>query len=217
MSPHGCRSRRFVLGLLAACLALTPARPATALHRDVYKEIRSRYEGLTLRLRIDLRVSDTPMAANVVSLSGVGHGRESSPVLFTALEEVFVQRVSNDGRDQIAFALYRSEDESRFLRSVPSPLPGYPPTSTGGSLPGFARQGSTELVFQVRAAKKEPGLQREEMETLLQRAFYLGDAEPTTGELEAFVRRHSSLPLSRLQALTGLPAERIRDLLQAAD
>jgi len=205
------------MSLLAIGLALLTAPPTAALNRDLYKELRSRYEGLTLRLRIDLRSANTPLAANMVSLSGVGHGRESSPVLFTALQQVFVQRVTNDGRDQVAFTLYRSEEESKFLRSVPAPMPGHPPTGAGGSLPGFARQGSTELVFQVRAGKQEPSAQLDEMETLLRRAFYLGDDQPTPEDLEAFVRRHTSLPISRLQALTGFTAERIRDILRATD
>jgi len=43
-----------------------------------------------------------------------------------------------------------------------------------------------------------------------------GPSEPTREELEAFVRRHSGWPISRLRAATGLAEEDIRALLQGA-
>ena len=57
--------------------------------------IRSRYEGLSLRLRVDLKAAGRATDPNVVSLDGVGYPSERSPILFSALDTVYVQSESN--------------------------------------------------------------------------------------------------------------------------
>ena len=65
------------------------------------------------------------------------------------------------------------------------------------------------------SGKKDPQGQLDEIETLLDRVFYL-KSEPSPEDMENFVRRHTGMPISRLRDLTGLPEERIRTLLKDA-
>jgi hypothetical protein len=202
---------RFLLALTPV-LALSAGAPG-AVERDIYREIRGRYEGLVLPLRIDLRTAVTATPPNTVSLDGVGYARESAPVLFGRLERVFLQRIINDGKTHLELTVYRSREEADSLRAIdiPQPMGGNP--LAGRTLAGFARQGSTSVLLQVNAGRKDPERQREEIETLLKKIFYI-ESEPSVDELEDFVRAHRGMAMNRLRALTGLSPEKIRALLE---
>ncbi|HEX9427636.1 MAG TPA: hypothetical protein VGA64_07595 [Candidatus Polarisedimenticolia bacterium] len=194
---------------------LCAARSAAAVDRQVYKEVRARHEGMSYRLRIDLDQAQGANDPNVVSLQGVGHAREKGRVLFGQLETVFVERVINAGGSRLELSVYGSKEDAQRLRASNIPQPGYPGSSYGRTIGSFAQLGSTSILFEVGSGKKEPAAQAEEIETLLDRVFYLGSG-PTPEELEAFVRQHAGLPLQRLRELTGLDSETVRRLIKAA-
>ncbi|HXH27839.1 MAG TPA: hypothetical protein VNL37_02275 [Candidatus Polarisedimenticolia bacterium] len=195
--------------LLCAGLGVGSAR---ALEKGTYRTLRGRLEGRTLRLRMDLRASDTPLSANTISLEGVRHGRESSPVLFTQLQTVFVQRVTNQGKTRLGLTVYKSEGEAKYLRgAVPPPYAANP--NAAGTVAAYARLGSTSVVLELKAGKNDPKAQLEEAETLLDRLFYMS-GEPSREELESFVRRHPYMPLSQLEKLTGLDEETVKGLVE---
>src|SRR2546422_11690478 len=200
------------VALAAGLLAFTDVR---ALQRDIFKEIRSRYEGRSLRLRIDLKAAGRATDPNVVSLDGVGYPSERSPILFSALETVFLQRMTNEGGTRVGLTVYRSEDEANRLRASAIPGPTMANPNFGRTLATFAQQGSTSVVLELKAGKKDTAGQRQEIETLLDRVFYL-KSDPTRDDLESFVRHHAALPVSRLHAVTALPAREIRALLRDA-
>jgi len=192
---------------------LLPGPGARAVPRDVCKAIRDHYGGLTLRLRIDLRAAGRAGDANVVSLDGVGYPSERAPVLFTSLESVYLQRIISEGGSLLGLTVYRSREEADRLRAsaVPQPMGANP--NFGRTLATFAQQGSTSVILELKAGKKDAAGQRQEIETLLDRVFYLR-SDPTRDDLETFVRLHAALPLSRLRAITGLPDDEIRALLE---
>ena len=196
-------------------LLLLSAAPAEAIHRDAYKEVRGRYEGLTLRLRIDLKAAGHAVEPNVVSLEGAGGGRERSPVLFGRLEKVYVERVMSEGPTRLGLTVYRSQEEAARLRATAIPQPGNPNPNFSRTMASFAQQGSTTVVLDLKAGKKDPQHQMEEIETLLDRVFYL-KGEPTLEEMQDFVRRHRGMSITQLRSLTGLDPEEIRALLKEA-
>lgn len=204
------------LAALAVCLLA--ARGAWAIERDTYKDIRSRYEGLSFRLRIDLKAAGRATDPNVVSLDGIGSSSERSPVLFGSLETVYVQRVTNEGGTRLSLTVYRSQEEANRLRASAIPGPAMANPNYGRTIATFARQDSTSVLLELKAGKKDPKGQMEEIEALLDKVFYLR-SEPAREDLEDFVRRHSGWSISRLRAATGLPEEDIRALLkgQSAD
>ena len=199
--------------LAAACLLSAPG--AWAIQRDTCKEIRSRYEGLTFRLRIDLKAAGRAVDPNVVDLDGVGYPSERSPTLFSGLETVYLQRITNEGGTRLGLTVYRSQEEANRLRASAIPGPAIANPNYSGTLATYAQQGSTSVILELKAGKKDPQGQLQEIETLLDRVFYV-KSEPTREELEAFVRRHTGMPISRLHAMTGLPEEEIRALLKDA-
>jgi hypothetical protein len=199
--------------LVAICLSPTPA--LRAVQRDTYKDIRSRYEGLSFRLRVDLRAAGRATDPNVVSLDGVGYPSERSPILFSALDTVYVQRITSEGGTRLGLTVYRSQEEADRLRASAIPAPSMANPNYGRTLATFAQQGSTSVILELKAGKKDAPGQLAEIETLLDRVFYL-KSEPTREELETFVRRHTGWPISRLRAATGLPEEDIRALLKDA-
>lgn len=211
--PAGAR-RRLIVALLAAG-SLLPARSVEAIQRDTCREIRGRYEGLALRLRIDLKAAAGAAEPNIVSLEDVGQPGERSPVLFGSLETVYVQRITSEGSSRLGLTVYRSEEEARRLRASAIPGPSMANPAYDRTLAAFARQGSTTVLLELRAGKKDPQGQLDEIETLLDRVFYL-KSEPAREDLENFVRRHTGIPISKLRALTGLPEDRIRSLLKEA-
>ena len=198
--------------VLAAAL-LAPAPPLGAIEREVFKDIRDRYEGLALRLRIDLKAATGAAEPNVARLEGISQPSERSPVLFGSLETVFVQRITREGGSRLGLTVYRSEDEAKRLRASAIPGPSLSNPAYDRTLAAFARQGSTTVVLDLRAGKNDTQAQRDEIETLLDRVFYL-KSEPGTEALEDFVRRHTGMPISKLHSLTGLPDDRIRTLLK---
>lgn len=200
---------------LAALLLAASITPLPAIEKATYRDIRGRYEGLTLRLRLDLKAATQAPIPNVLGLEGLRHGSERAPILFGRLEEVFVERVTREGASRLGLTVYRSREEAERLRAsaVPPPMMMGNP-NLGGTLAAFARQGSTSVILELRAGKKDPDGQRREIETLLQRLFH--HSEPPREELEDYVRRHPGVSISRLQAITGLDAESIRRLLQEA-
>jgi hypothetical protein len=204
--------RTVVKAQVLALLILLSVGPAEAIHRDAFREARDRYEGLTFRLRLELRAAGHAVEPNVVSLEGVGGGRERSPVLFGRLEKVYVERVMSEGATRLGLTVYRSQEEAERLRATAIPQPGNPNPNFGRTMAAFAQQGSTTVVLDLKSGKKDPQGQLEEIETLLGRVFYL-KGEPTREELEDFVRQNRGMPMSRLRSLTGLPAEAIRALL----
>ncbi len=200
--------------LLTAGL-LWPARDIGAIQRDTCREIRGRYEGLAFRLRIDLKGATGAAEPNIVSLEGVGQPGGRSPVLFGSLETVYVQRITSEGGSRLGLTVYRSEEEARRLRASAIPGPSMANPAYDRTLAAFARQGSTTVLLELRAGKKDAQGQMEEIETLLDRVFYM-KSEPAREDMENFVRRHTGMPISRLRALTGLPEDRIRSLLKEA-
>src|SRR2546425_177748 len=198
------------VALAAGLLSFTDAR---AIQRDIFKEIRSRYEGRSFQLRIDLKAAGRATDPNVVSLDGVGYPSERSPILFSSLERVYLQRITSEGATRLGLTVYRSEDEANRLRASAIPGSTMANPNFGRTLATFAQQGSTGVVLEVKAGKKDPQGQLAEIETLLDRVFYL-KSEPTRDDLETFVRRHTGWSISRLRAVTGLPEEDIRALLK---
>jgi hypothetical protein len=185
---------------------------AWAIEKGTYRTLRDRLEGRTLRLRVDLRAADTPLAANTISLEGMRHGRETSPVLFMQMQTVYVQRVINLGKTRLGLTVYRSEGESKYLRgAVPPPYAANP--NATGTVAAYARQGSTGINLELKAARSDPAAQLKEAETLLDRLFYMS-GEPSREELEFFVRRHPYLPLSQLEKLTGLDEATVKGLVE---
>jgi hypothetical protein len=211
------------IAILAAALA-TPAALATAaglattpvlaIERDAYRDIRGRYEGLTLRLRLDLKAATRAPIPNVLSLEGLGHGSERAPILFGRLEKVYIERVTREGGTRLGLTLYRSREEADRLRASDVPSPMMPNPNFGGTLAAFARQGSTSVILDLRSRKQDGRAQLAEIEVLLERLFYRG--EPPREELEDYVRAHPGMPISRLQAITGLDPDTIRRLVQEA-
>jgi hypothetical protein len=197
---------------LAASLALLVAAtgPARAIDRDLYKDLRGRYEGMTLRLRIDLKTPAQAAIPNRIGLDGVGYGRETAPVLFGRMESVFIDRVTSEGGTRLGLTLYRSEEDALRTRALAIPQPGMANPNLGRTMAAFAQLDSTSLVLELKASKKDPLGQLAEIETLLQRVFYFTD--PTHDELVEFVRAHAGWSLGRLQSLTGLPADLIRTI-----
>src|SRR5882672_183524 len=175
-----------VLASAVAALLLASTGPAPAVDRDVYKEIRGRYEGMTLRLRVDLMAARRALPPNIMSLDGMSHARENAPVLFGRLERVFLERVTNTGKTRLELTVYRTHEEADRLRAsaIPQPMGGNP--LAGPTLAGFAQQGSTSVILELRAGKNEPQAQLAEAETLLNRLFFL-KSEPSREELEDFV------------------------------
>jgi hypothetical protein len=196
-------------------LLLGPAAPATPVSREAFKEIRARYEGLTLRLRIDLKAAISAAIPNVVSLDGVGYGRERAPVVFGRMEKVYLERIASEGSARLGLTVYRSREEADRLRASAIPQPTSANPNFGRTLAAFAQQGSTSIVLELKAAKKDPQAQREEIEALLDRVFYRD--EPGREEMERFVREHRGMPISRLRSLTGLDAGTIRRILDEAE
>jgi hypothetical protein len=168
-----------------------------------------------LRLRVDLKAAGRATDPNVVSLDGVGYPSERSPILFSALDTVYVQRVTNEGGTRLGLTVYRDKEEADRLRASAIPMPSMSNPNYGRTLATFAQQGSTSVVLELKAGKKDAPAQLAEIETLLDRVFYLS-SEPTREELERFVRRHTGWSISRLRAATGLPEEDIRAILKDA-
>ena len=200
---------------LLVALCLTSGATTRAVQRETRKDIQSRYEGLSFRLRVDLRAAKGATDPNIVSLDGVGYPSERSPVLFNALETVYLERITSEGGTRLSLTIYRSQDEANRLRASAIPSPSMVNPNYGRTIATFAQQGSTSVILELKAGKKDPAGQLAEIETLLDRVFYL-KSEPTREELEAFVRRHTGWPISRLRAATGLPEEDIRALLKDA-
>jgi hypothetical protein len=200
---------------LCAVLCLCVAPAARAVGRDTYKDIRGRYEGLSYRLRVDLKAAGRAADPNVVGVDGVGYPSERSPILFGSLETVFIQRITNEGGTRLGLTVYRSQEEADLLRASAIPMPTMANPNFGRTIAAFAQQGSTSVVLELKTGKKDAPGQLAEIETLLDRVFYI-KSEPTREDLEAFVRRHTGMPISRLRAVTGLPEEDIRTLLKDA-
>ena len=202
--------------LAAAVLAaglFAPSGITVAIDREVFKDIRDRFEGMALRMRIDLKAATGAAEPNVVRLEGISQPAERAPVLFGSLETVYVQRITREGGSRLGLTVYRSEEEARRLRASAIPGPSLSNPAYDRTLAAFARQGSTTVILELKAGKKDPQGQLDEIETLLDRVFYL-KSEPGIEALEDFVRRHSGMPISRLRSLTGLPDDRIRAILK---
>jgi hypothetical protein len=201
--------------LLATMVTLALAvLPVAAVDRDVVKDVRGEYEGRALRLRLDLNSAIHSLEPNVLSLDGMGHGRERSQVIFNRLESVYLQRVMSEGATRLTLTIFRTGDNALRLRSsaVPPSITGIP--SGSQSTATYAASDSTAVALELQAGKKDPVGQRREIQTLLERLFYLG-AEPTREELTSFVATHREWPVSRLAALTGLTPETVREVLAA--
>lgn len=213
MTPHRSPLAEALRAL--PLLALLAPSAATGMKRDAYQEIRGRYEGMTLRLRVDLMQMTGARPPNVVSLDGIGHGRERARVLFGRLEMVYIERVTNEGGARLGLTIYRTQQEADRFRASNVPQPSFANPNYGRTLAAFAQLGSTSVDLELRAPKSESEAQVREIETLLNRVFYL-DSQPTREEAEDFVRQHAGLPVDRLRELTGLEAARIRDLMREA-
>jgi hypothetical protein len=212
-SAYPGRIGRAALAVVAIGLCATPA--ARAIQHDTYKDVRSRYEGLTFRLRVDLHAAGRANDPNVLTLDGMGYPSERSAVLFTSLQNVYVEKVTSEGGTRLSLTIYRNQEEANRMRASAVPAPTMANPNYGSTIAAFARQGSTSVVLQLKAGKKDGPGQRDEIEALLDKLFYLS-SQPQREDLEMFVRRHPSLPISQLRATTGLPEEDIRDILKEA-
>jgi len=198
---------------VAALLAVAASPPALGVARDVVNEVRGVYEGRTLRLRLDLKSAASAIEPNVLTLEGIGYGRPDAPVLFGRLETVYLERMASEGGDRLSLTVYRSREEMQQLRATAIPPPGIGGTPIGMQpMSGFARAGSTMVIFELLAKKKDTAAQRAEIDTLMKRLFYLDDA-PESGDLEEFVRQHRGWPIPRLAAVTGLSPDEVRAIL----
>jgi len=210
--------RRACRPLLVAALIGAGAWGATAdiwaVDHDLAKDLRERYEGRTLRLRVDLRSATTASEPNRISLAGIGYGRETAPVLFYRLEAVWVERVTSEGGARLSLTIYRSQDEALRMRavSIPSAVVGNP--AGANTMGAYARGGSTSVFVELRAGKKDPEAQRRETDALMASLFYL-EGEPARSDLEAFVLEHRSWSVSRLSSVTGLKPDEVRALTTA--
>lgn len=222
--PHGPLASPTDPRVLRAplCLILAVSIPAllitargAAMDRKTYKDVRARHEGMTYRLRVDLDQALGARDPNVISLQGIGHGRENGRVLFGRFERVFVERVINGRGTQMEITVYSSKEEARRLRASNIPQPSYPGSSYGRTVGSFAQLDSTSILFELHSGKKDAAGQSKEVETLLDRVFYLS-SEPTQEERAAFVRQHYGLPRQRLRELTELDVETIRRLTEEA-
>jgi len=199
------------VGLAAAIvLGVSPVR---AIQRDTFKDIRGRFEGMTYRLRVDLKAGGRAGDPNVVSLDGVGYPSERAPILFDALESVYLQRVTSEGGTRLSLTVYRNKEEADRLRASAVPPPTMANPNYGRTLATFAMQGSTSVLLELKSGKKDPQGQLAEIEALLDRVFYV-NSEPTREDLEAFVRKHTGWSISRLKGVTGLPESDIRAILK---
>lgn len=207
------RVSRLALPLIAAVLLL-PAPPAGAVKRQVYKDIRARFEGMAYRLRVDLRPADVATTPNVASSTGIGYARERSPVLFRTLQKVFIARIINGGKQRIEITVYRNADEANLYRALAIPQPALANPNAAGTLALFAQTDSTAIALECKAGKKDPDGQLREIEALLKQVFYV-DAEPTREEQEAAVLRNRGASIGALRTLTGLEAEEIRAIIEA--
>lgn len=207
--------RAALAGMVLAAGLFAPVGVARAIDREIFKDVRDRFEGRALRLRIDLKAATGVAEPNIARLEGIAQPGERSPVLFQSLETVYVQRITREGGSRLGLTVYRTEEEARRLRASAIPGPSLSNPAYDRTLAAFARQGSTTVLLELKAGKKDPQGQLDEIETLLDRVFYL-KSEPGLQALEDFVRRHSGMPISRLRAVTGLPDDRIRELLKEA-
>ena len=200
-----------VLGIAAA---IAPARRTDAVARDVVKDFRDTYEGHTLQLRYDLDPAMHSLEPNVLSLGGMGHGRENGQVIFYALETVYVDRLMSEGGSRLTLTIFRSGETARRLKSqaVPPPVTGIPTGSQ--SIATYSSSDSTSVALELQAGKKDPEAQRREIETLLGRLFYV-DARPTQDDVTRFVAAHRDWPVSRLAKLTGLDQGTIKQIIAA--
>ena len=200
-----------VLGIAAAVLT---APRAEAVARDVVRDFRDTCEGHTFQLRYDLDSAMHSIEPNVLSLGGMGHGRENGQVIFYALETVYVDRVMSEGGSRLTLTIFRSGETARRLKSqaVPPPITGIPTGSQ--SIATYSSSDSTSVALELHAGKKDPEAQRREIETLLGRLFYV-DAKPTRDEMSRFVAAHRDWPVSRLARLTGLDSATVKEILAA--
>jgi len=208
MSPLRRTFTSLAVVVSAAAFASPPVRAVT---RDVVREVRDSYEGRSYRLRADLRSAGSAVEPNTVSLGGIGYGREGAPVMFSRLETVFIDRIMSEGAARLSLTIYRSAEEARRLRSGAIPPPVMGGFGAATTL-GFARADSTSVVLEMHSPKKDSGAQRQEIEALLRRLFYIDD-EPTKDELARFVIDHKLWPIPRLAEVTGLPVAEIKDIL----
>jgi hypothetical protein len=199
--------------LLMLAAVLLSASPADAVKRDLFRNVRAEYEGMTFRLRIDLRPANVAGTPNVVSTAGVGYVRERSPVLFHRLQKVYIDRVTNEGKQSIGLTIYRSADQADQYRALAIPPPALANPHASSTLAAFAQTDSTEVVIELQAGKKEPGAQLEEIETLLRRIFYIA-SEPTREEYEEIILRNRGASIGQLRALTGLETDEIVEILE---
>jgi hypothetical protein len=203
--------RRRFAPLLAGFLLLSPV---LAVPRAVISQLRPQYEGRTLRLRVDLRSSTTAIEPNIMTMEGMGYAKREAAVLFGRLETVYLERLASEGGTRVSLTVYRNEDEIKQLRATAIPPPAISGIPTGMSpTPSFARTGSTSIILELSAPKSDPAAQQKQIEDMLGRIFYL-DGDPSREELEQFVREHRGWPLARLAAVTGLPEDDIRPLIQ---
>jgi hypothetical protein len=180
--------------------------------REVARDIRDAYEGRTLRLRLDLHSAAHSVEPNVLALAGMGYGREGSPVLFHRMEMVFLDRVTSEGGSRVSLTIYRSEGEALALRATAIPAPALGNPAAAQTTAAFARTGSTTVILELAAGRKDPAGQRREITALMDRLFYV-DAQPSRDEVEAFVLQHRDWSVARLAALTGLTQDEVRALV----
>src|SRR5262249_43488282 len=145
-----------LLGLcLTAAAWLLTVQGSQAIQRDAFKEIQGRYKGMTYRLRVDLKAAGRAVDPNVVSLAGIGYPSERRPVLFSGRETVFVERMTNEGGSRLSLTVYRSEEEANRLRASAVPPPTIANPNFSGTIAAYAQQGSTSVVFELKAGKKD--------------------------------------------------------------
>jgi hypothetical protein len=186
-----CLFRSPSIRLLLFLAALLLPAPSFAVKRDTIKEMQEEYAGRAYQLRIDLRGTDFFAAFNVLTDQGAHYRGRELAIIFYRMETVYLDRISNESEREIRLSIYRNRNDAR-------------------------RDLSTEVILEVRAGKKEPSLQREQITALMGQLFYLKET-PTYEQKEAFILSHRDLPLQRLTSITGFGEDQVRGILMKGE
>ena len=215
-APGRCPLRKAAPPVAFALALLFGVSSASAVRREVVRDLQDEFGGRSFQLRVDLQRTNYFSAANVLDARGLTHQGRTLATLFLQMETVFLERVVSDGGKSVALTVYRNRDEAQRIRgAVPGqafPVGG----DLGATMGNFARDLSTTVVLEVAAEKSDPDAQQRQFLELLDRLFYMKTA-PTYEEKEAFITAHRTLPLGRLTEITGLSDEVVRGILKKTE
>jgi len=199
------------LFVIALALAFLPCPRAWAVKRDIIRSFQEEFADHDYRLRVDLQGTNYLSVPNFVNENGFHYRGRQFPVMFRAMEMVYLARLSNAGSNVVDLTIYRSKKEAQQIRGAVPAAPFGPAAGTD-TVGSFARDLSTTVTLELRAGKDDTKAQREEILQLLGRIFYI-KTEPTEEEKEAYIRSHADLSLTKLSEATGLPEQMIKQIL----